>query len=71
MEFTGAYDYGRGGVVGGGYKDFGGRSKGHTASGFSTSYRKDESGDKSSYYDDGLGQVNKLAYAGQDNRYIH
>ncbi|XP_014271319.1 ctenidin-3 [Halyomorpha halys] len=62
-------DYGRGGVQGGGYRDLGGRNKGHTASGFSNSYRKDESGDRSSYYDDGLGHKGTIRYGADDARF--
>lgn len=61
-------DYGRGSIVGGGYRNLGGRNKGHTASGFSNSYRKDESGDRSSYYDDGLGHNGKITYGAHDAR---
>lgn len=63
------YDYGRGSVIGGGYRGLKGRNKGHTASGFSNSYRKDESGDRSSYYDDGLGHHGSINYGAQDARF--
>ncbi|CAA9993609.1 unnamed protein product, partial [Nesidiocoris tenuis] len=65
----GGQDYSRGSVAGGGYRDLSGRNKGHQAAGFSTSYRKDESGDKSTYYDDGLGHNARINYAAQDARH--
>ncbi|KAK9508969.1 hypothetical protein O3M35_006396 [Rhynocoris fuscipes] len=67
--YGGGYDYGRGGVIGGGYRDLDGRNTGHQAAGFSTSYRKDESGDKRTYYDDGLGQHGKIKYGAHDSRF--
>ncbi|XP_014254958.1 TATA-binding protein-associated factor 2N-like [Cimex lectularius] len=62
-------DYGRGGVIGGGFRDLGGRNKGHQAAGFATSYRKDESGDQATYYDDGLGHHGKINYGAHDARF--
>uniref|UniRef100_A0A0A9VUN2 Uncharacterized protein n=1 Tax=Lygus hesperus TaxID=30085 RepID=A0A0A9VUN2_LYGHE len=66
--YGGGQDYSKGAVAGGGYRDLSGRNKGHQAAGFSNSYRKDESGDKSTYYDDGLGHNARINYAAQDAR---
>uniref|UniRef100_A0A0A9VX95 Uncharacterized protein n=1 Tax=Lygus hesperus TaxID=30085 RepID=A0A0A9VX95_LYGHE len=67
--YGGGQDYSKGAVAGGGYRDLSGRNKGHQAAGFSNSYRKDESGDKSTYYDDGLGHNARINYAAQDARF--
>ncbi|XP_073996680.1 uncharacterized protein isoform X2 [Rhodnius prolixus] len=67
--FGEGYDYGKGSVIGGGYRELDGRNRGHQAAGFSTSYRKDESGDKKTYYDDGLGHHGKITYGAQDTRF--
>lgn len=66
--FLGGHQYGQGSVVGGQYGQHGGHKKGHVASGFATSYRKDERGDNSAYYDDGTGSGGHLVYAAHDTR---
>ncbi|RZF48657.1 hypothetical protein LSTR_LSTR010747 [Laodelphax striatellus] len=67
--YGGAYNYGRGGKIGGQFGQQTGRNKGHVASGFATSYRKDERGDNSAYYDDGMGSGGQVIYAAHDSRF--
>lgn len=64
----GANGYGQNHIKGSGYHDVGSRTKGHVTSGFSNSYHKDERGDKSSYFDNGIGKAGLLYYGGHDSR---
>jgi len=56
-------------VEGGAYGGINGRNKGHQVAGFSTSYQKNESGNKATYYDDGLGHGGVIQYGAKDQRY--
>lgn len=65
---TGGRDYGVTGVQGNAYGDVNGRNKGHQVAGFSTNYQKNESGNKATYYDDGLGHGGVVQYGLRDQR---
>jgi len=56
-------------VEGGAYGGINGRNKGHQVAGFSTSYQKNESGNKATYYDHGLGHGGVIQYGAKDQRY--
>lgn len=56
-------------MEGGAYGGINGRNKGHQVAGFSTSYQKNESGNKATYYDDGLGHGGVIQYGAKDQRY--
>lgn len=45
-----------------------GRNRGHQVAGFSTTYSKNESGNKATYYDDGLGHGGSIQYGSKDHR---
>lgn len=64
----GGRDYGVTSVQGNAYGDVNGRNKGHQVAGFATSYQKNESGNKSTYYDDGLGHGGAVQYGLRDQR---
>lgn len=55
-------------MEGGAYGGINGRNKGHQVAGFSTSYQKNESGNKATYYDDGLGHGGVIQYGAKDQR---
>lgn len=55
-------------MQGGSYGDVRGRNRGHQVAGFSTSYSKNESGNKATYYDDGLGHGGSIQYGSKDHR---
>lgn len=65
---TGGKDIGLTNVQGGSYGDVRGRNRGHQVAGFSTSYSKHESGNKATYYDDGLGHGGSIQYGSKDHR---
>ncbi|KAK7602071.1 hypothetical protein V9T40_009512 [Parthenolecanium corni] len=67
--YGGGRDYGVTGVQGNAYGDVNGRNKGHQVAGFSTNYQKNESGNKATYYDDGLGHGGVAQYGLRDQRY--
>lgn len=64
----GVNDRGVTSVEGGAYGGINGRNKGHQVAGFSTSYQKNESGNKATYYDDGLGHGGVIQYGAKDQR---
>lgn len=55
-------------MQGNAYGDVNGRNKGHQVAGFSTNYQKNESGNKATYYDDGLGHGGVVQYGLRDQR---
>ncbi|CAH0754928.1 unnamed protein product [Bemisia tabaci] len=67
--YGGNKDYGVSSIAGGAYGDVNGRNKGHQVAGFSTSYSKNESGNKATYYDDGLGHGGSVQYGAKDQRF--
>lgn len=69
FKFVGGRDYGVTGVQGNAFGDVNGRNKGHQVAGFSTSYNKNENGNKATYYDDGLGHGGVTQYGLRDQRY--
>ncbi|KAI5699377.1 glycine-rich cell wall structural protein 1.8-like [Diaphorina citri] len=66
--YGGGKDIGLTNVQGGSYGDVRGRNRGHQVAGFSTSYNKHESGNKATYYDDGLGHGGSIQYGSKDHR---
>lgn len=68
-HISGVNDRGVTSVEGGAYGGINGRNKGHQVAGFSTSYQKNESGNKATYYDDGLGHGGVIQYGANDQRY--
>ncbi|XP_015368499.1 PREDICTED: hyphally regulated cell wall protein 3-like [Diuraphis noxia] len=67
--YGGVNDRGVTSVEGGAYGGINGRNKGHQVAGFSTSYQKNESGNKATYYDDGLGHGGVIQYGAKDQRF--
>jgi hypothetical protein len=67
-KIKGVNDRGVTSVEGGAYGGINGRNKGHQVAGFSTSYQKNESGNKATYYDDGLGHGGVIQYGAKDQR---
>ncbi|PNF35058.1 hypothetical protein B7P43_G09459 [Cryptotermes secundus] len=65
----GGQDFNRQGQAGAAYGARGGRRKGHHSTGFKNSYHKDESGNKSRFFDDSNDEVGHYLYDSRDGTF--